>query len=143
MSSVNKVILIGNIGKDPEIRTFQSGGRVATFSIATSERWKDKSTGEQKERTEWHKISVLNDSLVGIVERFLKKGTKVYIEGQLETRKYTDGNGVERYVTEIVLRPYRGEITMLDSRRDEDRQDNGASTQSAYQHDDLDDEIPF
>lgn len=114
--SVNKVILVGNLGKDPEIRSFNNGGRVANFSIATSESWKDKTTGERKERTEWHRVSVTNDALVGVVERYLKKGAKVYIEGQLETRKYTDKDGVEKYTTEVVLRPYRGELTMLDSR---------------------------
>jgi single-strand DNA-binding protein len=114
--SVNKVIIVGNLGKDPEIRTFQNGGRVASFSVATSESWKDKSTGEKKERTEWHRISVLNENLVGIVERFLKKGSKVYLEGQLETRKWTDKEGKERYSTEVVLRPFRGELTMLDGK---------------------------
>ena len=112
--SVNKVILVGNLGRDPEIRTFQNGGRVASFSIATSENWKDKATGEKKERTEWHRISVLNENLVGVVERYVKKGAKVYIEGQLETRKWTDKDGQEKYSTEVVLRPYRGELTMLD-----------------------------
>jgi single-strand DNA-binding protein len=112
--SVNKVILVGNLGRDPEIRSFQNGGRVASFSIATSEDWKDKATGEKKEKTEWHRISVLNDNLVGVVERFLKKGSKVYIEGQLETRKWTNKDGQEQYTTEVVLRPYRGELTMLD-----------------------------
>ena len=113
--SVNKVILVGNLGRDPEIRTFQNGGRVASFSIATSENWKDKATGEKKERTEWHRISVLNEALVGVVERYVKKGSKLYIEGQLETRKWTDKDGAEKYSTEVVLRPYRGELTMLDS----------------------------
>jgi len=114
--SVNKVILIGNLGRDPEIRSFQNGGRVANFSVATSENWKDRTTGERKERTEWHRVAVFNDALVGVVERFLKKGSKVYIEGQLETRKYTDQSGAERYTTEVVLRPFRGELTMLDGR---------------------------
>jgi single-strand DNA-binding protein len=114
--SVNKVILVGNLGKDPEVRTFQNGGRVASFSIATSESWKDKATGEKKEKTEWHRISVLNDNLVTIVERYLKKGAKVYVEGQLETRKWQDKDGQDKYTTEVVLRPYRGELTMLDGR---------------------------
>src|ERR1700733_3455044 len=113
--SVNKVILVGNLGRDPEIRSFQNGGRVASFSIATSENWKDKSTGEKKERTEWHRISVLNDKLVEVVERYIKKGSKLYIEGQLETRKWTDKDGHEKYSTEVVLRPFRGELTMRDS----------------------------
>lgn len=114
--SVNKVILIGNLGRDPEIRAFQNGGRVANFSIATSENWKDRTTGERKERTEWHRVAVFNDALVGVVERFLKKGSKVYIEGQLETRKFNDQSGAERTITEVVLRPFRGELTMLDGR---------------------------
>jgi single-strand DNA-binding protein len=113
--SVNKVILVGNLGRDPEIRNFPNGGRVANFSIATSESWKDKATGERKERTEWHRVSVLNENLVGVVERYVKKGSKVYIEGQLETRKY-EKDGRDTYTTEVVLRPYRGELTLLDSR---------------------------
>ncbi|MFA4994930.1 MAG: single-stranded DNA-binding protein [Bdellovibrionales bacterium] len=149
--SVNKVILIGNLGRDPEIRSFQNGGRVASFSIATSESWKDKTTGEKKEKTEWHRISVLNDKLVEIVERYIKKGSKLYIEGQLETRKYTDKDGVEKYTTEVVLRPYRGEITMLDSAGSRggganipppaEEQIAGASGKSSGA--DLDDSIPF
>ncbi len=114
--SVNKVILIGNLGRDPEIRAMQSGDRVANLAIATSERWKDKSTGEQREKTEWHRVVVFNQGLINVAENYLKKGSKVYLEGQLETRKWTDQSGVEKYSTEIVLRPYRGELTMLDSR---------------------------
>lgn len=114
--SVNKVILVGNLGKDPEIRTFQNGGRVAHFSLATSENWKDKATGEKKEKTEWHRVSVFNEHLIGVVERFLKKGAKVYIEGQLETRKWTDKEGQEKYTTEVVLPRFRGELTMLDGK---------------------------
>jgi len=121
--SVNKVILIGNLGRDPEIRTFQNGGRVANFSIATSERWTDRNSGERRERTEWHRIAVLNDNLIQVVERFLKKGSKVYVEGQLETRKWQDQSGQDRYTTEVVLRPFRSELTMLDSRQG----DGGAS----------------
>ncbi|MCL2474293.1 MAG: single-stranded DNA-binding protein [Alphaproteobacteria bacterium] len=113
--SVNKVILIGNLGKDPEIRTFQSGGRVASFSIATSESWKDKNSGERKEKTEWHRISVLDDKLVEIVEKYVKKGSKLYIEGQLETREY-EKDGQKRYMTEVALRPFRSSLTMLDSK---------------------------
>lgn len=112
--SVNKVIIVGNLGKDPEVRAFQNGGRVASFSVATSESWKDKSSGERKERTEWHRVSILNEALVGIAEKYLKKGSKVYLEGQLETRKWTDKEGKDQYTTEVVLRPYRGELTMLD-----------------------------
>jgi single-strand DNA-binding protein len=114
--SVNKVILVGNLGKDPEVRTFQNGGRVAHLTLATSENWKDKATGERKERTEWHRISILNENLVGVAERYLKKGAKVYIEGQLETRKWQDQSGQDKYTTEVVLRPYRGDLTMLDSK---------------------------
>jgi single-strand DNA-binding protein len=112
--SLNKVTIIGNVGKEPEVRSFQNGGRVASFSVATSERWKDKASGEQKERTEWHRISVLNENLVGVVEKYVRKGTKLYLEGQLETRKWTDQSGAEKYSTEIVLRPYRGELLLLD-----------------------------
>lgn len=114
--SVNKVILIGNLGRDPEIRTFQNGGRVANLSLATSENWKDRNSGERREKTEWHRVVITSEPLVGVAERFLKKGSKVYLEGQLETRKFTDNSGAERYTTEVVLRPYRSELTMLDGR---------------------------
>lgn len=117
--SLNKVTLIGNLGKDPEIRSFQNGGRVAHLSIATSESWKDKESGERKERTEWHRISVMSDGLVTVAEKYLKKGAKVYVEGALETCKWTDKQGQEKYTTEIVLRPYSGELIMLDGRKDE------------------------
>src|SRR5690606_30202127 len=109
--SVNKVILIGNVGNDPEIKTTQSGSRLVNLSLATSESWKDKATGERRENTQWHRVVIFNDALVGVVERFVKKGSKLFIEGQLETRKWTDQNGVEKYSTEVVLRPYRGELT--------------------------------
>jgi len=151
--SVNKVILVGNLGKDPEIRSFQNGGRVANFSLATSENWKDKSTGEKKERTEWHRVSVLNDKLIEIVERYIKKGSKLYIEGQLETRKWTDKDGQEKYTTEVVLRPFRGEITMLDSKGAGAPAMSGGSDEPAFggssgggsigSSADLDDTIPF
>lgn len=114
--SVNKVILVGNLGNDPEIRSMQSGDKVCNLSIATSESWKDKTSGEKKERTEWHRVVIFNQGILGIAERFLKKGSKVYIEGQIETRKYTDKDGQEKYTTEVVLRPYRGELTLLDGR---------------------------
>ncbi len=114
--SVNKVILIGNLGRDPEIRTFQNGGKVANFSVATSERWTDRASGEKREKTEWHNVVVRNENLVGVCERFLRKGAKVYLEGRIETRKYTDQSGQERFITEIVLPPFRGELTMLDGR---------------------------
>ena len=114
--SVNKVILVGNLGADPEVRNLPSGGKVVNLSVATSDQWRDKNTGERKERTEWHAVAIFNDNLVTVAERFLKKGSKVYLEGQLETRKYTDKDGNERYSTEVVLRPYRGELTLLDGR---------------------------
>jgi single-strand DNA-binding protein len=114
--SVNKVILIGNLGRDPEIRAMQNGGRVCNLALATSETWRDKQSGERREKTEWHRIVVFNENLVNVCERFLKKGSKLYIEGQLETRKYTDQSGVEKYTTEVVLRPFRSELTMLDGR---------------------------
>ncbi|HEY1096166.1 MAG TPA: single-stranded DNA-binding protein [Alphaproteobacteria bacterium] len=116
--SVNKVILIGNLGKDPDIRTTQNGARVASFSVATSESWKDKMTGERKENTQWHRVVIFNDSLVGVAERFLRKGLKVYIEGQLESRKWTGDDGRENITTEVVLRQYRGELTILDRLND-------------------------
>ena len=115
MSSVNKVTLLGNVGKDPEIRNMQSGDRVATFSVATSESWKSKN-GEKKEKTQWHNIVVFNQPLIKVIESYVTKGSKIYLEGQLETRKYTDNNGVDKYVTEVVLKPYRGEIVLLGSK---------------------------
>ena len=114
--SVNKVILIGNVGKDPEIRSLQNGGRVANFSLATSDSWKDRTTGEKRDKTEWHRVVVFNDNLVGVIERFVKKGSKLFIEGALETRKWTDQSGQEKYSTEVVIKQFRGEITLLDSR---------------------------
>jgi single-strand DNA-binding protein len=162
--SVNKVILIGNLGKDPEVRSFQNGGRVCNLRIATSESWKDKNSGERKERTEWHAVAIFNDNLVTIAERYLKKGSKVYLEGQLETRKYTDKDGNERYTTEVVLRPYRGELTLLDGRSGgggggmsesggyDDRGDEPAPAMSGRggpagaarpRKSDMDDDIPF
>ena len=114
--SVNKVIIVGNLGKDPEVRAFQNGGRVANLRIATSENWKDKATGERKEKTEWHNVDIFNDRLVEVAEKYLRKGAKVYIEGQLETRKWTDKDGQERYTTSVVLKQFRGELTMLDGK---------------------------
>ena len=114
--SVNKVILIGNLGRDPEIRNLQDGSRVANLSVATSESWRDKASGERRERTEWHRVVIFNDRLVDVVERFLKKGSKIYVEGQLQTRKWTDQSGAEKYTTEVVLQRFRGELTMLDGR---------------------------
>lgn len=109
-------MIIGNLGRDPEIRSFSNGGKVANLRIATSETWKDKTTGEKKERTEWHTVSIMNDGLVGVVERYLKKGSKVYIEGQLETRKWQDQSGADKYSTEIVLRGFGGTLQMLDGK---------------------------
>ncbi|MBV8535276.1 MAG: single-stranded DNA-binding protein [Alphaproteobacteria bacterium] len=156
--SVNKVILVGNLGRDPEIRSFQNGGRVANLSVATSENWRDKATGERKERTEWHRVAIFNDRLVEVVEKYLKKGAKVYIEGQLETRKWTDQSGQEKYTTEVVLRQFRGELTMLDGRGgggagggpDDDMGGaappsggGGGGARGGRKSDVLDDDIPF
>ena len=113
--SVNKVILVGNLGRDPEVRTFQNGGKVCNLRIATSETWKDKQSGERKERTEWHSVAIFNEALAGVAERYLKKGSKVYIEGKLQTRKWQDQSGADRYTTEVVLQGFDGNLTMLDS----------------------------
>ncbi|WP_428925121.1 single-stranded DNA-binding protein [Marinibacterium sp. SX1] len=114
--SVNKVIIVGNLGRDPEVRSFQNGGKVCNLRIATSENWKDRNTGERRERTEWHSVAIFSEPLARIAEQYLRKGSKVYIEGQLETRKWQDQSGQDRYSTEVVLRPYRGELTLLDGR---------------------------
>ncbi|MAM57155.1 MAG: single-stranded DNA-binding protein, partial [Salinicola sp.] len=113
--SLNKVMLIGNLGADPEVRSFQNGGKVANLRIATSESWKDKNTGERQERTEWHTVAIFNEGLIGVVERFLRKGSKIYVEGQLTTRKWQDQSGNDRYSTEVHLRGMNGVLTMLDS----------------------------
>ncbi|PWJ18053.1 single-stranded DNA-binding protein [Jannaschia seohaensis] len=114
--SVNKVILIGNLGRDPEVRSFSNGGKVCNLRIATSETWRDKNSGERREKTEWHSVAIFSEPLIRVAEQYLRKGSKVYIEGQLETRKWQDQSGQDRYSTEVVLRPYRSELTMLDSR---------------------------
>ena len=114
--SVNKVILIGNLGRDPEVRTFQNGGKVCNLRIATSETWKDRNTGERQERTEWHTVAIFSEGLVNVAENYLKKGSKVYVEGQLQTRKWQDQNGQDRYSTEVVLRGFNGTLVMLDGR---------------------------
>lgn len=114
--SINKVILIGNVGNDPEIRSFNNGGKVCNLSIATSESWKDKQSGEKREKTEWHRVAIFNDGLVGIVERYVKKGSKLYIEGKLQTRKWQDRDGNDKYTTEVVLQGFDGNLTLLDSR---------------------------
>src|SRR5580700_3778781 len=116
--SVNKVILVGNLGRDPEIRTLNSGDRVANLSLATSETWRDRTSGERREKTEWHRVVIFNDNLVKVAENYLKKGSKIYLEGALQTRKYADQSGAEKYSTEIVLQKFRGELTMLDGRAD-------------------------
>jgi single-strand DNA-binding protein len=162
--SVNKVILIGNLGADPEIRTFQNGGKIANLRIATSETWKDRNTGERKERTEWHTVVIHSEPLVRVAEQYLKKGSKIYVEGQLETRKWQDQSGADRYSTEVALRPYRSELTMLEGRgnaggggsRDGggyDDYDRGGSSSGSQgggsqggggsSRSDYDDEIPF
>jgi len=114
--SVNKVILLGNLGQDPDIRTMQNGKKVCTFSIATSDSWKDKETGEKKEKTEWHRVVVFNEGLIGVVENYIKKGTKLYIEGALQTRKWTDDKGIEKYTTEIVIQGYGGRIDIVSAK---------------------------
>ena len=124
--SVNKVILIGNLGRDPEVRSFQNGGKVCNLRIATSENWKDKNTGERREKTEWHSVAIFNDGLVRIAEQYLKKGSKVYIEGQLQTRKWQDQSGQDKYSTEVVLQGFGGTLTMLDGR------DGGGGGGSSY-----------
>jgi single-strand DNA-binding protein len=162
--SVNKVILVGNLGRDPEIRSTQDGTKIANLSVATSETWRDRNSGERRERTEWHRVVIFNDKLSEVAEKYLRKGSKVYIEGQLQTRKWTDQSGVEKYTTEVVLQRFRGELTMLDG-----RQDGGGGGGGGYSDDgpgggygggsgggsgggfgggsggggDLDDEIPF
>ena len=150
--SVNKVTLVGNLGRDPEIRAMQNGDKIVQLSVATSDRWKDKNSGEQRERTEWHRVVIFNDALGRIAEQYLKKGSTIYLEGQLQTRKWTDQqSGQEKYTTEVVLQRYRGELTLLGSRPDNqvenqynntqvDQPDQIGETNIAS---DLDDEIPF
>ena len=158
--SVNKVIIVGNLGNDPEVRTFPSGGKVCNFSIATSERWKDRNTGENRDRTEWHRIEITSEPLVRIAEQYLKKGSSVYIEGQLQTQKWQDQSGQDRYTTKVVMRPYSSQLTMLGNRNDNGANDsfNNNVENSGYDqnttnisdgnnqtdiNNDLDDEIPF
>lgn len=170
--SVNKVILIGNLGQDPEVRSFGNGGQVCNLSIATSESWKDKSSGERRDKTEWHRVVIFNENLIKVAQNYLKKGSKVYLEGSLQTRKWTDQSGQDKYSTEVVLQRYRGELTMLDSRNEgggygggQSGGQGGGQSQGGYGGDtyggnqggggapsggapsggvgDLDDEIPF
>ena len=143
--SVNKVILVGNLGNDPDIRAMQSGDRVCNLSIATSERWKDRN-GERQEKTEWHRVVIFTQPLVNLCEQYLKKGAKVYLEGQLETRKWQDQSGQEKYSTEIVLRPYRGELVLLDGKsvQTDNTQNHSSSNLGPDPLDDFgDSEIPF
>lgn len=131
--SVNKVILIGNLGRDPEVRTFPSGGKVCNLRVATSETWRDRNTGERRERTEWHSVAIYAEPLVRIAEQYLRKGSKVYLEGQLETRKWQDQSGQDRYSTEVALRPYSSTLTMLDGRGEGgQRGDFGGSGDQGY-----------
>jgi single-strand DNA-binding protein len=151
--SVNKVILVGNLGADPEVRRLQSGDPVVNLRIATSESWRDKSSGERKEKTEWHAVTIFNDQIAKVAEAYLRKGMKVYVEGQLQTRKWTDQQGQDRYSTEIVLQKFRGELQMLDTKSDDAAPSKPARQQTMYGDDDprpaaggraaLDDDIPF
>jgi single-strand DNA-binding protein len=158
--SVNKVILVGNLGRDPEVKSMNNGGQVANLSLATSESWRDKTTGERREKTEWHRVVIFNENLIKVAQNYLKKGSKIYIEGQLQTRKWQDQSGQDKYSTEVVLQRYRGELTMLDSRASSEGgyAEGGASTGTSGGGDnnhsqlppeggggggDLDDEIPF
>jgi len=149
--SVNKVLIIGNLGQDPEIRSFSNGNKVANLRIATSETWKDKNTGERREKTEWHSVAIFQEGLVRIAEQYLKKGSKVYIEGQLQTRKWQDQSGVDKYSTEVVLQGFGGTLTMLDGQGGNQQQggnsgggyDSGDPGRQAPPSRDLDDEIPF
>ncbi|GAC1341685.1 MAG: hypothetical protein NVSMB18_14260 [Acetobacteraceae bacterium] len=161
--SVNKVILVGNLGKDPEARSFQNGGKVVNFTLATSETWSDRSSGERREKTEWHNVVIRNEKLGEIAEKYLKKGSKVYVEGSVQSRKYTDQAGAEKYITEIIVGPFRGELTLLGGRGEESSEGGGFSRErspSPRQQPargggggpawdapkgggDLDDEIPF
>ena len=144
--SVNKVILVGNLGKDPEVRRMTSGDPVVNLSIATSESWRDKASGERKEKTEWHRVVIFNKNLAEVAEKYLRKGAKVYVEGQLQTRKWTDKDGAEKYSTEVVLQNFRGELTMLDSRNGGGEGGGGRGAGEApasFQRDEMDDEIPF
>lgn len=142
--SVNKVILVGSLGADPEIRSTNSGDRIANLRLATSESWKDKSTGDRKEKTEWHRVVIFNENLVKVAESYLKKGSKVYVEGSLQTRKWTDQAGVEKFSTEIVLQKFRGELTMLDGRGASESPGRGGSggERDGFSTD-LDDDLPF
>jgi len=149
--SVNKVILVGNLGRDPEVRSTQDGSKIVQLSLATSESWKDRATGERRERTEWHRVVIFNERLADVAEKYLRKGSKLYVEGQLQTRKWQDKEGLDRYTTEIVLGKFRGELTMLDGRASEGGGTAGGPSEEPVAAgadggggaSDLDDEIPF
>ena len=155
--SLNKVILIGNLGKDPEVRSFQNGGRVCNLTIATSESWKDKESSEIRQKTEWHRIVIYNEKLIELIEKYIHKGSKIHVEGQLETRKYTDeASGVDKYTTEVVLKPFRGDLTILDSKSENNQNSQEIITEDKEIKDqksnkssvdelatELDDDIPF
>jgi single-strand DNA-binding protein len=143
MASVNKAILVGHLGKDPEIRATNNGDKIANLSVATSESWRDKVSGARKDKTEWHKVVIFNEGLAKVAESYLRKGSKVYLEGALQTRKWTDKDGVEKYSTEIVLQKYRGELVLLDSKGDSDATHSRADRPAETFNADLDDEIPF
>lgn len=145
---LNKVLIIGNLGRDPEVRSFPNGGKVCNLRLATSETWKDKNTGERKEKTEWHSVAIFSEPLIRVAEQYLRKGSKIYVEGQLETRKWQDKDGQDRYSTEVALRPYRSELTMLDGKRDDQGGGQGGGYQDppsggGFGGGDMDDEIPF
>lgn len=143
MSSVNKVILLGTLGKDPDVKSFPSGDRIAELSVATSERWTDKSTGEKKEKTEWNRVVIRNDGLVKVAENYLTKGSKVYVEGQIQTREWTDKDGSKRYATEIVVGKFRGELVLIGGGKEREAR---AESQQAVKRsfaDDLEDSVPF
>lgn len=153
MSSVNKAILVGNLGRDPEVRHTQGGDAVVNMAVATSERWTDKQSGDRREKTEWHRVVVFDQNIAGVAQKYLRKGTKVYLEGQLQTRKWTDSHGVERYTTEVVLQRFRGTLTILAGGQRPDGEDQAAGSQTttastgtkpaANDPLDLDDDIPF
>ena len=145
--SVNKVILIGNLGKDPEVRRMQSGDPVVNLRLATTESWRDKQSGERREKTEWHAITIFNENIAKVAEQYLRKGSRVYVEGQLQTRKYQDKNGVEKFTTEIILQRYKGELTILSGRNDGDQEERspseGGRQGGGGGYEDSGDDIPF
>lgn len=144
--SINKVILLGNVGGDPVIRSTQDGKKIATFSLATSEKWKDKNSSEAREKTEWHRVVVFSDGLVGIIEKYIKKGTKLFVEGSLQTRKWTGNDGVEKYTTEIVLQGFNNKLEIIDNRKDDGSSSGGYSQGYDESHDSpsgIEDDIPF